>query len=191
MYKYQIFSYIKEHLDPNILSKSRLSHIKWCTKLMLSVSLEHHLDYSKVKLIGLAHDLARNEVILPQKDQIELEYCVNAYHGAIIANRLKTLFDISKDIYDSLYYHTLGKPKMNRYQLLLFLSDYADITRTFRKEARAARTLLYSNQASCAVYEIKQTKDHLKSLGLELASCSVKTMEYYKEINIKSHKRSY
>lgn len=95
------------------------------------------IDAEKAKFAGLIHDCAKS---LPDEQMLELmdrfggaDETVMAsrglWHGPAGAEYAKEHFGIDDEIYDAIFYHTIGKENMNRFTQIIYLADVIEPNR--------------------------------------------------------------
>lgn len=122
------------------LSEKRFEHSKNVMDRCIEYATIHGEDIEKAKLIGIAHDIAKE---IPKEKRVEQalkdgtildefeknhKSLIHAKHGAIIC---KKEFWFSDDMCDAISYHTTAKPNMSNLAKILYLSDYSEAGRDF------------------------------------------------------------
>lgn len=137
----EVYEIVKETLSPK-----RFEH---CINVMdrcIEFAKIFGEDIEKAKLIGIAHDIAKEiprdkRVEYAEKDEViltdfekENTSLVHAKHGAVICKRD---FEFSEDMCDAISYHTTAKPNMSRLAKILYLADFSEETRPFQEALEA------------------------------------------------------
>lgn len=137
----EVYEIVKETLSPK-----RFEH---CINVMdrcIEFAKIFGEDIEKAKLIGIAHDIAKEiprdkRVEYAEKDEViltdfekENTSLVHAKHGAVICKRD---FCFTEDMCEAIAAHTTGKVGMTKLAKILYLADYSEIGRDF-KEAQEA-----------------------------------------------------
>lgn len=115
-----------------ILSKERYYHSVCTAKSCADLATTYNIDIEKARLIGLAHDIARE---MPEKykiqymednnivaDEIEMKR-IGLLHTKIGADICKKKFRFSEDMVKAIEAHTTGKPDMDILAKILFVAD--------------------------------------------------------------------
>ena len=117
----------------NSLSEKRYIHsinvMKKAEELAKKFNIE---DINKVKLVALAHDIAKE---MPKEEKIEymiknnLEIDeiekneIELLHGKIGADICKKKYGFTKDMQDAIKYHTTGNPNMDILAKIILIAD--------------------------------------------------------------------
>lgn len=132
------FEKIKEEIK-QILSPKRYNHSLGVAKRAEELAIRYHQDVEKAKLVGIAHDIAKE---IPTKQayeyaklhKIELDEIEqnepSLLHSKIGAHICKEKYHFSKDMVDAIIYHTTGNVKMDDFAKILFLADKTEEGRT-------------------------------------------------------------
>lgn len=137
-----------------ILSEERFKHTlsvaDWAEKL----AGHHGLDPVKTRCAALAHDLAKE---IPIKDQLSLarhwnllrypedEQTPHILHGYLAAYWLEHFYKVDdQDLLAAIANHTLGRPGMSRFEMLIYSADMTEPKRDFPKVDNL-RQSLYDN----------------------------------------------
>lgn len=94
-------------------------------------------DAEKMRFAGLIHDCAKS---LPDEEKLELmsrfggpDETVMAskglWHGPAGAEYAKEHFGIDDEIYDAIFYHTIGKENMSLFTQIIYLADVIEPNR--------------------------------------------------------------
>lgn len=95
------------------------------------------LDVEKLRFAGLIHDCAKS---LPDEEKLRLmsrfggaDETVMAskglWHGPAGAEYAKEHFGIDDEIYDAIFYHTIGKENMSLFTQIIYLADVIEPNR--------------------------------------------------------------
>ena len=124
----------------NRLSDKRFKHSEGVVKRAIEYAKIYNVDINTVKLVAIAHDIARdfnNEEIQQniEKYNIKLDYIEkknpNLLHAKIGANICKENFKFSQDMVNSIMYHTTGRPGMSILEKIIFLADATEENRNY------------------------------------------------------------
>lgn len=133
------YEQIKEYIK-NILSEKRFYHSECVAERCIELAKIYKVDEEKAKLVGIAHDVAKE---MPAEDQIkyaeengikldEVELKNKKLLHAIIGAKIcEKEFGFTKDMVEAVKNHTTGKPGMDMLSKVLFISDATGIDRTY------------------------------------------------------------
>ena len=145
---------------PSYLTDKRLTHTLSVQKQALELCdiyfplLNIDKKYkSDISCAALVHDLTKKFTI-DQQQELCRKYNINVdkntfgscalLHSKTSAYLSKALFSINDFVFDAVFYHTTGKPDMNIFEKIVFISDYIEPTRK-QKECIDTRNFLYQN----------------------------------------------
>lgn len=129
----QIEQYIKE-----ILTEKRFIHSKGVAKRAEELASIYGEDMKKAKLIGIAHDVAKE---MPKEKAIQyikengIEFDEieknepGLWHSKIGADIAKKEFGFTKDMSQSILYHTTGNVNMNTMDKIIYIADKTEENR--------------------------------------------------------------
>lgn len=129
LYTYDI-EYLKQQIEP-LLKPERYEHCLGVMNLAEKLAAHYGEDVQKAKVAALLHDCAKNldfdimheymmrsgkidDIVLASK---------GLWHGPASAQYAKEHFDIDDEIFEAIFYHTIGKPDMNLLCKIIFLAD--------------------------------------------------------------------
>jgi len=130
--------------------------MKMCEKL----AIHYGTDVEKARLVGLAHDIAKeyskNEIIdYINKHNIDLDEVelnnLALVHGKLGAHLCKKLYSFDDKMCDAIFYHTTGKENMSLLTKLLFIADLIEENRTF-SDVEYVRKLAFENLDEAIIY---------------------------------------
>ena len=131
------------------LSEKRFYHSICVMERCIEFAEIHGEDVEKAKLIGIAHDIAKE---IPKELRIKTaeEYGVeldefekqnlSLIHAKLGAKMCAELFGFTEDMCDAIKAHTTAKFNMSKLDKILYLADYSEASREF-KEANEAYEL--------------------------------------------------
>lgn len=132
----EIYEIVKKEL-----SEERFHHSVCVMERCIEFATIHGEDVEKARLIGIAHDIAKeipkelrvkvaeeNDVCL---DEFEKRY-TSLIHAKLGAKLCEKRFGFSKDMCDAIAAHTTAKSNMTTLQKILYLSDYSEASREFK-----------------------------------------------------------
>lgn len=123
-----------------MLSEKRYVHSVGVMKKAEQLAKKYHLDVDKARLVGLAHDIAKE---MPREDILkyvqEHQISVDEYeaenlgllHGKIGADFCKNRYDFSEDMQKAIEYHITGNPKMDDLAKIILVADKTEEGRTY------------------------------------------------------------
>lgn len=122
------------------LSEKRFFHSKCVSERCVEYARIYGLDEEKMKIAGIAHDVAKE---LPREEQLRL---VDNYgvvlddiekihtpliHAKLGAEIARKDFGCSDDICESIKWHTTGKANMSLMEKIMFMADATGIDRHY------------------------------------------------------------
>ncbi len=150
----------------------RLNHTLGVYETALKLAKHYHLDIDKIAIASLFHDYAKNDTIEQYKSVLTEDEIINyeafpvMYHALSAAKQIEKDFNVhDEDIISSIKSHIWGKPHMNMYEKVIFVSDYAEPNRIF----------FDPNQ----IFELA-----LKDIDLAVLKCMSLTLAYLDRQNI-------
>lgn len=132
------FEKIKEEIK-QILSPKRYNHSLGVAKRAEELALRYNQDREKAKLVGIAHDIAKE---MPKEQayeyaklhKIELDEIEknepSLLHSKIGAHICKEKYQFDSNMVDAIIYHTTGNIKMDTFAKIIFLADKTEEGRT-------------------------------------------------------------
>jgi len=134
---------------------NRLQHIYGVKDTAISLGKKYNLDLKKLELASLLHDITKYysyeynvEVIkknYKNHEEILSEFnkaTLHAFSAAVVAKEKYNIDD--EDVINAIISHTVGKPKMNLYEQILFISDYIEPTRKYDSCIKVRKIAEYS-----------------------------------------------
>jgi len=149
------------------LPEEKVSHCVFVAEYAASLAERVGVDHDEAVTAGLLHDLCRTE---PGEDLLRrargyglplseaaLEVPL-LLHGPVAAEECKRDLNIaSPSVYEAIYWHTTGRPDLDRLGQLLFLADFSEPTRRF-PEAAQARALVRGEGFEAALHFVAEKK---------------------------------
>lgn len=132
-----------QRIDQDIkqrLSEKRYKHSIGVMKKIEILAKKYNVDVEKAKLIGLAHDIAKemtkeDKLIYVQDNNIKIDEIeqqnIDLLHAKIGADLCKKKYNFSQDMQDAIKYHTIGNINMDNLAKILFISDKTEDGRTY------------------------------------------------------------
>ena len=187
------------------LSAHRVLHIRDVAIESRRLAIRYGYDTRKAYLAGYLHDCAKgfskdeNEKYIVkygiEVTEDEMSLGNNLVHSKVGAFFAKEHFGVDDpEIFDAIYYHTVGRPGMTLLEKIIYTADYIEPGRDMNSAVplKQVRTLAYED-LDRAVYEITfSIVEYLKTLkDTYICPESLKTFEFYdKVINRRKEKRS-
>lgn len=128
--------YLKQQIKP-LLKPERYEHSLGVMELAEQLAMHYGENPLKAKVAALLHDCAKNlefdtmhEYMMRagKIDDIVLS-SKGLWHGPASAQYAKEHFDIDDEIFEAVFYHTIGKPNMNLLCKIIFLADVLEVGR--------------------------------------------------------------
>ncbi len=176
---HEIESFIKERL-----SAKRFNHSKGVAVCAENLAGRYKADGHSAYLAGLVHDCAK-ELPLEEMNKItanlELEEMIreskNLLHGPAGAVFAKNNFNISDEVYDACFYHTVGKEKMSLLTKIVFIADMIEPGRSF-EGVEEIRSLAFEDIDRAVVLAIDTTLKFLIKKGEKIYPGTVKARNF-------------
>lgn len=153
----------------NKLSKKRYNHSLGVMKKAEELAKIHGADANKARLIGLAHDIAKE---LPEEEKLKYakqnnievdaieKINVELLHGKIGADICKKRYGFEEDMQNAIKYHTTGNENMDLIAKIIFVADKIEDGRKYEDnekknmELKEARQIAKENLDKAVLYEI-------------------------------------
>ncbi len=169
---------IPAHYPPEIISQlqrrlspGRLAHTVSTTEYLCAIAREIGLDEFQALQAGLLHDFCRedtDEVLLAKAAQYQIPVnetasaCPALLHGPVAAEECRrTLGVADPDIYEAIYWHTFGKPGLEKLGQALYLADFAEHSRTHAEAAHTRAVLETAGFEAAVRYAAEKNVEHL------------------------------
>ena len=171
-----------------MLIEKRFNHSIGVMDCAVKMAEFHGADVEKARIAGLLHDCAKNfsaaEMFeLCDKYKIELDSVARKQtgliHGFLGAEIAKDIFGIDdEEIYDAIYYHTVGKPDMSLLTKIIYIADAIEPMRHY-EGVDILRELAFDNIDKALVYQIDMTIKSVLKKGTLLHTNTVDTRNFY------------
>ena len=170
------------------LSEKRFIHSIGVMDTAIRMAEHFGADTEKTAIAGLLHDCAKefshNELYcLCDKYNITLDpvsqenpALLHGYVGAEIARECYGIDDA--DIYDAIYFHTVGKPDMSLMTKIIYIADIVEPGRKF-DGVQNIRNLLEDDIDKALVLQIDGTIRTLLSKGVMIHTNTIDTRNFY------------
>lgn len=171
-----------------MLKPNRVAHVVGCESEAVKLAQRWGEDPEDAAEAGILHDITKKlslqeQLILCDKygiinDTIE-EHNVKLLHAKTGAAMAKRLFNVSKEVYEAIRWHTTGKPDMTLLEKIIYMADYIEPNRDF-EGVEKLRTLAYENLDAAMALGLKMSLEDIRSYGQEPYIASVEAYEWYK-----------
>ena len=131
---------IKKDLK-NRLSERRYVHSAGVAASAYILAEKYGYNPKKAELAGWLHDCAKEMKLEEMQDIIDehnlqvdesMRSCLALLHGPAGSIMAKTIYGIKdRDIQNSIFFHTTGRPQMELLDKIIFLADYIEPSRDF------------------------------------------------------------
>ena len=197
---YNTFDFVGTVIRADEFARSRLSahralHIRDVAVEARRLAVRYGYDPRKAYLAGYLHDCAKGfseednhryiEKYGINVTKEELSLGNNLVHSKVGAYFAKEHFEVDdQEIFDAIYYHTVGRPAMSMLEKIIYTSDFIEPGRSMDSlvPLKKLRSLAYED-IDRAVFEItRSTVEYLKSLkDIYICPESLKTYDYYEK----------
>lgn len=178
---------MKSKLSQMLIEK-RYNHSIGVMETAEELARFHGADVEKARIAGLLHDCAKNystqEMFeLCDKYNLKLDYITRKQtgliHGFLGAEVAKDIFGIDdEEIYDAIFYHTVGKPDMPLLTKIIYIADLIEPSRHY-EGLDILRKLAYDNIDKALVYQIDMTIKSVLKKGTLLHTNTIDTRNFY------------
>jgi len=178
---------IEQKLKGMLLEK-RYKHSVAVMETAVEMALFYGADVEKARIAGLLHDCAKNYspeemIALCDEYSIELDDVTKKQHGLIHAflgaEIAKREFGIDDDeIYDAIYFHTVGKPNMSTLTKIIYIADGIEPLRNY-DGVEHLREVAYQDLDKAIIYQMDITIKSVLKKGTLLHPGTVATRNYY------------
>ena len=156
-----------------VLSPKRYEHSVGVMERAEKLAKIYGVDIEKAKLVGLAHDIAKEmkeeeikKYVKENKievDEIEKKN-LGLLHGKIGADICKKKYGFTKEMQDAIRKHTTGDIKMSKLDKILYLADHTEKNRTF-EDVEYIRRLAETNLDEAVLYCMDRKIIHVIKQG--------------------------
>lgn len=173
-----------------VLEPRRFRHSLNVMETAVKLAEHHGADVEKARLAGLLHDCAKNYptselYALCEKFGIPLDETekkeAGLIHGLVGAHLLKPEYGVDDcEIFDAVYYHTIGKPNMPLLTKIIFIADCIEPLRSapWVDDIRAA---VYDDIDKALIIQLDNTIRCVLQKGTLLHTSTVVTRNFYIE----------
>jgi len=123
-----------------VMSEKRYQHSLHVMKKAEELAEKYHVDINKAKLVGLAHDIAKEiskeeKIKYVKEHHIEIDEFekvnVELLHAKIGADVCREKYDFSEDMQEAIRCHTVGGTAMGNLAKIIFIADKTEEGRTY------------------------------------------------------------
>lgn len=168
------------------LSEHRYKHSVGVMNMAEKLAEAYGLDKKKARLIGLAHDIAKQMTIEEIKDyvkkyEIELDEIEKRnqelIHSKIGADICKRNYNFDEQMVKAVLYHTTGKPGMDMMAKIIFMADKVEENRDY-KGIEERRELAFNDIDKAIVETINYTTIYCINEGMVIHPNSIHTRNW-------------
>lgn len=172
----------------NTLEKKRFEHSLLVMESAVKLAEHYGADVEKARIAGLLHDCAKNYPIdelyaICDRYGIFLDEItrnepglLHAYAGACI---LKDEYGIDdEEIYDAVFYHTVGKPDMSPITKIIFIADCIEPGRG-AGWADEVRNAVFEDMDKALIIQLDNTIRSVLKKGTLLHTNTINTRNFY------------
>ncbi len=177
--------YLIDGLDgvKEFLTEERFAHVKNVVLLAVGLCSKYKIDEKKAVQAAALHDIAKYLTLdspyldgfIPPKGVPSP--VMHQFSGAYVAANTFNVTD--EDVLSAIKYHTSARPDMSNLEMLIFLSDLLEPSRTFA-DADDLRLLLKHDLRTCMHACLKSQIMYLRSAGKPIYPLTEEAYEYYK-----------
>lgn len=161
-----IIDYLKENL-----TESRFIHSMGVVETAEKLAKLYEEDINKARFAALLHDCSKNLTVQEQLDicygqGIELDEIslknpalLHSYSGAAIASKTMKVKD--EYILNAIRYHTTGRENMTKLEKIIYLADYVEPNRIFKKVEEVREVAFGGNLDKALLLSIDNTINYI------------------------------
>lgn len=174
----------------NTLEPKRFAHSVNVMNTAIKLAEYHGADIEKAGIAGLLHDCAKNYpkdelYSLCSKFGVELDDVAKKeaglIHGIVGAHLLKDEYEVDDaEIFDAVYYHTIGKPDMPLLTKIIFIADCIEPMRK-APWVDDVRRAVYDDIDKALIIQLDNTISSVLRKGTLLHTNTVDTRNFYIE----------
>jgi predicted HD superfamily hydrolase involved in NAD metabolism len=169
----------------------RLQHVYGVVNMAVTLGKRHQCDIEKLELAALLHDITKYysteehctliESYFPNSTYIIKEFNTNILHAfsaVVVANRTYGITD--PFILGAIEHHTIGKPAMNIYEQILFVSDYIEPNRVY-ESCQRVRDIAFKSLDLATYTAIDDSITHYEQENGHIPHVAYQARDYYKQ----------
>lgn len=167
--------------------KERYNHSYRVYEMAIRLAKHYNCDIERIGLAAIFHDYAKYDSIEEQKkyipeSEIKLyEETPVMYHALAAAYVLKNEYlVIDKDIINGIKYHVWGRPGMNLFEKIIFISDKIELGRNY-PIVEEFRNLAFTNITEACYRFLVDNIDYSLKKGFTIHSSQYETIKSLEE----------
>ncbi len=175
-------NFVLEHFKDK--NKERLEHILGVVEMARYLAKLENVDVTKACIAAYMHDYCKYDSIediekyLSDEEKEECKKYPFLYHAYGSAYTYKKFIGNDDEIFNAIYHHVFGRPKMSKLEEIIMISDYTEKNRRY-ESCVACREILLSGKLNEAIlYSLEKTIEHVK---LKKEIPHPRQIEVYKE----------
>ncbi|MBR5506844.1 MAG: bis(5'-nucleosyl)-tetraphosphatase (symmetrical) YqeK [Clostridia bacterium] len=178
---------IREKLK-TVLTEKRYNHSLGVMKMAVDLANHYGADPDKAAIAGLLHDCAKNYSAqdmfsLCEKYNVEIDdtsrYATGLIHGFLGAEIARRCYGITDpEIYDAIYYHTIGKPDMPLLTKIIYIADGIEPGRRY-DGVDHIRDMVFDDIDRALILQIDYTIHSVINRGGLLHTNTIDTRNFY------------
>ena len=129
---------VLKYLEEN-LSEKRVSHTKGVVETAVKLCEKYGGEKEKVVLSAYLHDVAKEKTLEEMNaltGHLDLDSTLrkskSLLHGPAGACLARNLFAVDDEVYNGIFYHTMGRDNMTLTEKIVFVADMAEPSRKFK-----------------------------------------------------------
>ncbi len=144
---------------------SRLQHILGVVEMAEELAKRYHVDIQKAKIAAYMHDYCKYDSVQEIEKYLtkeEIEECKEfpfLYHAYGSAYMYKKYIGTDEDIFQAIYNHVFGRPKMSLLESIIMIADYTEKNRKYPSCIECRSILLEGRFEEAICFSLKQTID--------------------------------
>lgn len=182
--------YLKQALKAKLgQDKERYLHSLSTAKMCRQLAKHWQIDRNQAYLVGLIHDFAKHvnadeahSLIKFVYPELKKKISTNLLHGPVSAYIFSELIDLTEDQLNSVFMHTTPTPEISTLGKILFISDKAEMRRTFSDLGEIRKTMWQDLNKAC-VLVFKGVFKSLSARGIEPEQIQIDAYNKLKNIN--------
>ncbi len=166
------------------LSEKRLKHTLGVAKCAVELAKRFNADGNDAYIAGLLHDIEKEDSLGNMqrlcKDLALDEEMLNSkalLHGPAGAEYAVRNFNVSEDVYNACFYHTVGRKNMSTLEKIIYLADMIEENRT-QPGVDELRKIAETDLDRAILQGIKNTISYLSGKGAKIHKNSLEAMNY-------------
>lgn len=165
---------------------NRFSHILGVLEVAVQIANQHHIDSSQAAIAALVHDATKYDTTIEHIGRILRSFTPQHlqewprpfWHCLSAVDYAK--FDLGiddQDVLNAIQYHGPARKAMSPLEMLLYVADYAEPTRSF--ENQHIRQLVMKDLRQAMALSLSEITEHERRLGHLLMPITEEAFVYY------------